>query len=296
MKWLAALLVPLALLTLVAACREEEAATATPTEAATVTATPQAMPSPEATPTPTPEPTAQQIRQPVWSISQPSSAGQVQIVLEDGLNAYTIASLDPGMAQSVRWEIAFVADVNADDLDDVIVEYWTGGAHCCFVYLIFSVGPSGIQLIDSFSLENAVIRAVKDLDGDGMPELETSDDRLAYFPGLSFADSPFLPLVLCRSAQHIYYDCTPHFPEVLEGSAEEVEGRLRDVVQRQLPEEAKRSLALGLLATYLRLEMDEEGWSRVRGLCPECEGWLMENLGELEWRLSGVQPWRQAPP
>ena len=298
MKWLAAFLVPLALLGLVAACEEEgeQATTATPTGAATATATPQAMPSPEATPTPTPEPTAQQIRQPVWSISQPSSAGQVQIVLEDGVNAYTIASLDPGMAQSVRWEVAFVADVNADGLDDVIVEYWTGGAHCCFVYLIFSEGPGGIQLIDSFSLENATIRAVEDLDGDGMPELDTSDDRLAYFPGLSFADSPFLPLVLCRSAEHIYYDCTPHFPEVLEDSADEVEGRLRDVVQRQLPEEAKRSLALALLTTYLRLGMDEEGWIRVRALCPECEGWLVENLGELELRLSGVQPWRQTPP
>ena len=297
MKWLAALLVPLALLTLATACQEEEeAATATPSPAAVVTATPQATPSPQATPTLTPEPPTQEVRQPVWAISQPSSAGQVQIVLEDGLNAYTIASLDPEIAQSVRWEIAFVADVNADGLDDAIVNYYTGGAHCCFVYLIFSEGPSGIQLIDSFSLNNAVIKAVKDLDGDGVPELETWDDRLAYFPDLSFAVSPVLPLILCRSAEHIYYDCTPHFPEVLENSAEEVEGRLRDAVQRQLGEEVKRSEALALLATYLRLRMDEEGWSKVRSLCPECEGWLMENLGELERRLSGDQPWRQTPP
>jgi hypothetical protein len=297
MKWLAALLVPLALLTLATACQEEEeAATATPSPAAVVTPTPQATPSPQATPTLTPEPSTQGVRQPVWTISQPSSAGQVQIVLEDGLNAYTIASLDPEIAQSVRWEIAFVADVNADGLDDAIVNYYTGGAHCCFVYLIFSEGPSGIQLIDSFSLDNAVIKAVKDLDGDGVPELETWDDRLAYFPDLSFAVSPVLPLILCRSTQHIYYDCTPHFPEVLENSAEEVEGRLRDAVQRQLGEEVKRSEALALLATYLRLRMDEEGWSKVRSLCPECEGWLMENLGELERCLSGDQPWRRTPP
>jgi hypothetical protein len=296
MKWLAVLLVALALLALVAACQEEEeeAATATPPGTATVTATAQAAPSPEATPTleaPTPE-----VGQPAWAISQVFSGDQVEVVLEAGVNAYTIASLDPGIAESERWEISFVADVNADGLDDAIVNEYTGGAHCCFVYLIFSEGPSGIQLIDSFSLDNATIKAVEDLDGDGMPELETADDRLAYFPDLSFAVSPFLPLILCRSSQHIYYDCTPQFPEVLEGSAEEFEGDLTDAIQRQEGEEAKRPAALGLLASYLRLGMDEEGWSRVKSLCPECEGWLNENLGELEQRLSSDQPWRQAPP
>jgi hypothetical protein len=296
MKWLAVLPVALALVALVTACQEEEeeGATATPPGTAAVTATAQAAPSPEATPAL--EAPTSEARQPAWAISQVPSGDQVEIVIEDGVNAYTIASLDPEIAQSVRWEIASVADVNDDGLDDVIVEYWTGGAHCCFVYLIFSEGPSGIQLIDSFSLENATIRAVNDLDGDGMPELETADDRLAYFPDLSFAVSPFLPLILCRSTQHIYYDCTLQFPEVLEGSAEEFEGDLRDAVERQEGEEGKRPAALGLLASYLRLGMDEEGWSRVRSLCPECEGWLNDNLTELEWRLNSDQPSRRAPP
>jgi lysophospholipase L1-like esterase len=54
MKWLAALLLPLALLTLAVACdeEEEEAARAAPSPAAAATATPLVTPSPEATPTP----------------------------------------------------------------------------------------------------------------------------------------------------------------------------------------------------------------------------------------------------
>jgi len=302
-----------------AACAgEEEAGTASPTATAARTATPAAtktlqatatprpptstpMPpilTPEpATPTPpphtpTPVPPTQQVRQPRWTISQLSSAGQVQIVLEDGLSSYTVASVDPAIAEFEKWDIEFVADVNADGLDDAVVLHFTGGAHCCFEYLIFSEGPSAIQLIDSFSLGNAAIRAVKDLNGDGMVELDTGDDRLAYFPDLSFADSPFLPLVLCRSAQRVYYDCTPQFPQLLESAAQEFEARLRDAVQQQLEEYEKRSSALGLLASYLRLGMDEEGWSRVGSLCPECKDWLMQNLGELEQRLSIVQPFR----
>jgi hypothetical protein len=293
MKWLALFLVPLLFTMLALACEEEEeeSATVTASPAVAVTATL------EATPTPTSEPATRQVRQPIWTISQLSSAGQGQIVLEDGQNEYTVASLDPEMARFQRWEIAFVADVNADGLVDAIVNHYTGGAHCCFEYLFFSATPSAIQLDDAFLLGNgnAIIRAVKDLDGDGVLELESSDDRLAYFPDLSFAESPFLPLVLCRSAQGVYVDCTPQFPELLESSALEFEGQLGDAVQRQAREEEKRGAALGLFATYVRLGTEEAGWSRVRSLCPECEGWLMENLDDLEQRLSSVQPSRPAP-
>lgn len=288
------LLVGICLVVLATACEEgeEEVATATPSPAVAVTATPEATPSPEATPTPTPEPPTQQVRQPTWTIFQLSSAGQVQIVLEDGLNAYTVASVDPETVRFEKWDIAFVADVNADGLDDAIVNHFTGGAHCCFEYLIFSEAPEGIHLDDWFSLGNAIITDVVDLDGDGVPELQTRDDRLAYFPDLCYACSPFLPLVLCRSVQDVYYDCTPQFPELLEAAAEEFEGRLRDAVQQQLEEYEKRSSALGLRASYLRIGLGEEGWNSVENLCPECNVWLSENLSDLQERLSWVQPSR----
>lgn len=287
----------------IAACGEEEEAetpspTVTPAETATpaptetaATATP--LPSTPTPAAPTPEPGTQEVRRPTWAISELSGVGQLQVVIEDGLNTYTIASVDPEVSEYERWEVAFVADVNGDGLDDAIVNHFTGGAHCCFEYLIFSQGPSGILLVDAFLLGNATIRAVEDLDGDGMPELDTADDRLAYFPDLSFAASPFLPLVLCRSAQRVYYDCTPQFPEVLGNSARQFEASLSEAVERQdWEDEAKRSPALGLLAAYLRLGQDEEGWTRVGSLCPECEAWLRQNLGELEKRLSWVQPFR----
>jgi hypothetical protein len=296
MKWFAAFLVPLLVATLALACgEEEEPATATATPAVALTATPEATPSPEATPTPTPEPPTQQVRQPTWTIFQLSSAGQVQIVLEDGLNAYTVASVDPETVRFEKWDIAFVADVNADGLDDAIVNHYTGGAHCCFEYLIFSEAPDGIHLDDWFSIGNAVITDVVDLDGDGVPELQTRDDRLAYFPDLSYASSPFLPLVLCRSVQDVYYDCTPQFPELLEAAAEEFEGRLRDAIQQQLEEYEKRSSALGLRVSYLRMGLGEESWNSVENLCPECNVWLSENFSDLQERLSWVQPFRGEP-
>jgi hypothetical protein len=77
MKWLAAVLVPLALLALVVACEEEEEkATATPSP--TVTLTPQATPSPEVTPTPEPTPTPE-----VTPFGEPTPTRSPEPVVEE---------------------------------------------------------------------------------------------------------------------------------------------------------------------------------------------------------------------
>ncbi len=219
---------------------------------------------------------------------------QVDIVLEDGLgNTHTIVSVDPQWTQLESWDVEFVQDLDADGIQDVIVIHFTGGAHCCFEYLVFSEGPDGIQLGDWFSLGNDAIGTVEDLDGDGIPELDASDDRLAYFPDLSYAASPSLPLVLCRTGEGTYADCTILFPDRMQAAADAFEAALSDAVQRQASDEEKRSAALGLVTAYLLMAPTDEGWTKVGSLCPECEDWLLQNQGELENRLAYVPP---APP
>jgi len=300
-----------------AACGEEEeagtpspTATSVRTAAPTVTAASQAtgtatagrsdgiptVPAPAVTPqppSPTPEPPTQEARQPQWAVSQVPSGTQVDIVLEDGLgNTYTIVSVDPQWTQLERWGVDSVADLDADGVEDVIVFHFTGGAHCCSEYLIFSEGPGGIQQDDAFGLGNGGIGAVEDLDGDGIPELDAWDDRLAYFPDLSYAASPSLPLVLCRTGEGTYAECTVLFPDRMQAAADAFEAQLSDAVQRQASDEEKRSYALGLVTAYLLLAPTDEGWTKVRSLCPECEAWLMQNSEELEKRLAYVPPAR----
>jgi hypothetical protein len=221
------------------------------------------------------------------------SGTQVDVVLEDGLgNTYTIVSVDPQWTQLERWGVDSVADLDADGVEDVIVFHFTGGAHCCSEYLIFSEGPGGIQQDDAFGLGNGGIGAVEDLDGDGIPELDAWDDRLAYFPDLSYAASPSLPLVLCRTGEGTYAECTVLFPDRMQAAADGFEAALSDAVQRQASDEEKRSYALGLVTAYLLLAPTDEGWTKVRSLCPECEAWLMQNSEELEKRLAYVPPAR----
>jgi hypothetical protein len=313
-RWLRLSIAAIAVAAMFAACgsEEEEAGTASPTAtpartaapSATRTATATAQPStPTPTvlaaaptprpPAPTPEPT-EEARQPNWAVSEVPSGAQVDIVLEDGLgNTYTIVSVDPQWTQFERWGVDLVADLDADGVQDVIVFHFTGGAHCCSEYLIFSEGPGGIQQDDYFSLGNGGIVGVEDLDGDGVPELNGWDDRLAYFVDLSYAASPSLPLVLCRTGEGTYTDCTIPFPDRMQAAADEFEAQLSDAVQRQASDEEKRSPALGLVTAYLLLAPTDEGWLKVRSLCPECETWLLQNQGELENRLAYVPP---APP
>ena len=329
-RWVRVSIAAIVVATVLAGCAGEEegtdtagpTATSVRTAAPTVTAAPQAtgtatagrsdgipavpapavtprLPSPTvATPTPPPPtpaaPSPTQAGHPGWTIRQVSAPGQLQILLEDGLgNTYTIATVDPQWSQFESWETEFVADLNADGVNEAIVLHYTGGAHCCFEYLVFSEGPGGIQLDDWFSLGNDAIGAVEDLDGDGIPELDASDDRLAYFPDLSYAASPSLPLVLCRTGEGTYTDCTILFPDRMQGAADAFEAALSDAVQRQASDEEKRSAALGLVTAYLLLAPTDEGWLKVRNLCPECEAWLLQNQAELENRLAYVPP---APP
>jgi len=68
---------------------------------------------------------------------------------------------------------------------------------------------------------------------------------------------------------------------------------LREAVQSQATDEEKRRAALGLVTAYLLMAPTDEGWLKVRSLCPECETWLLQNQDELENRLAYVPP---APP
>jgi len=227
------------------------------------------------------------LAQPQWNISEVTRYGNRQTMLEDGTSVLLLGAVEAKLPQLVeQWSLEFVRDTNGDGLEDAVVAHYTGGAHCCFEYYVFGSEPSGIQVYGTFELGNAALESVEDLDGNGIPEMVAHDDRLAYFPDLYYAVSPFLPLVLCRSAEGTYHDCTPRFPELLVESAEDFEGRLANAMSEGAAMEYQRSAAVGLLACYLRLGQPEQGWMRVQALCPDCSDWLQRNLGALEERLS----------
>src|SRR5262249_11979550 len=86
-------------------------------------------------------------------------------------------------------------ELNGGGTPELAVSAFSGGAHCC-VTLYYFTQDGGLRNLLIFDAGNSDISDLKDLNGDGRPELIASSDVLAYFGGLSYADSPGLSLVI----------------------------------------------------------------------------------------------------
>jgi hypothetical protein len=248
-------------------------------------------------PTPVPSPrAAMPVFQPEWSVSIVPRGEQVAVVISDGASDETIMTLWQQRADFEPWEVAFEADLDGDGIDEAVVSHYTGGAHCCLEYYVFGSLRQGVGRIDWFALGNSAIEDVIDLDGDGIAEITAYDDRLAYFADVPYAGSPSLPLVLCRTGDGTYADCTPDFPARLEDAARQFETSLGDAVAQGATAEELHGITVGLMAMHMRLGTEDDGWLVVRAVCAECEEWLRSNLGELAERLGTEIPYRDEWP
>jgi hypothetical protein len=79
----------------------------------------------------------------------------------------------------------------------VVIEEWSGGAHCCYTLHIFRLGDS-IEHIDSIPLVHGGWH-VEDLDGDGVGEIICHDWVFAYW-NACFASSPAPEVVLRKGS------------------------------------------------------------------------------------------------
>jgi hypothetical protein len=71
------------------------------------------------------------------------------------------------------------SDINGDGYPDVVVETYSGGAHCCFGTQVYSLRPDGATLILQ-KPESNTGGYFEDLDADGISELVTYEDSFAY--------------------------------------------------------------------------------------------------------------------
>ena len=70
-------------------------------------------------------------------------------------------------------------DFSGDGSKELVIEYYSGGAHCCFIINICSVQNDNYTVLDSLYLGNAGYR-IEDLNNDGELELIAGNDMFAY--------------------------------------------------------------------------------------------------------------------
>ena len=111
-----------------------------------------------------------------------------------------------------------VVDLDADGEPEVLVDTYTGGAHCCALTEILRFDATTYAPAET-SWGN-IGYELKDLDGDGRPEFITADDAFSY-AFASYAGSFHPPLVLDYdvTAKGSFRNVTRRFPALARKNA-----------------------------------------------------------------------------
>jgi hypothetical protein len=146
---------------------------------------------------------------------------------------------DPNATSAVK-----VADLDADGEPEVLVDTFSGGAHCCVTTRLLTWNGSGYTPKDVFWGD--VGYTLKDADRDGRPELLGYDPRFsAAFT--AYAASAFPPQTLQVVAGE-FVDVTRKFPSVIRADAKL---RLRDLRKAKRGDDIRGVLAAYVADQYL---------------------------------------------
>jgi hypothetical protein len=136
-------------------------------------------------------------------------------------------------------EALHLTDLDADGEPEVLVDLYTGGAHCCATALIWFYDGSRYRR-RVLGLGDQGYR-LKDLDADRRPEIITADDRFAY-AFTAFAYSWFPPLVY-DWRDHGFVDVTRRFPDRIRADLA--------AIRKLLPRARREGDPRGLVAAYV---------------------------------------------
>ncbi|KXK01465.1 MAG: hypothetical protein UZ17_ACD001001689 [Acidobacteria bacterium OLB17] len=85
-------------------------------------------------------------------------------------------------------------DKTGDGDPDVMIEFYSGGAHCCTTYYFIELPAEGVGAIREVATGNAGMTAIGKVPAGGL-RFETADNAWAYW-NTSFADSPMPSVIL----------------------------------------------------------------------------------------------------
>lgn len=180
-------------------------------------------------------------------------------------------------------------DVTGDGKDELVVETFSGGTHCCFRTLIFSLHPTFRSVLQYAGGNAGGFRLVHKAPGRLVVVL--GDDGLAYFADLCFACSPsYFPFPACfRNGQ--FGDCTREHPELIEATIAEYRTALKEALRITDTSRLQyvRGAALGIFAGHALLQRESQGLLDVRRISPDTalRNWLMSHRADVRrWASS----------
>jgi hypothetical protein len=175
-------------------------------------------------------------------------------IVRDGTTAFdgpiTEPCRDCGVSPAGRGEddSMRVLDLNGDGEPEVLIDLYTGGAHCCTIALVYGFAPaSGTyeRAVNNFLDAGYVL---EDLNGDGIPEFNSYDARFAYL----FAPYAFsvFPLQIFNYGAGGIVDTTRSFRPQIKTHARSLRRRY-DRMRRRRDGDVRAVLAAYVAEKYL---------------------------------------------
>ncbi|RZM77145.1 hypothetical protein [Leptolyngbya iicbica] len=172
----------------------------------------------------------------------------------------------------VRQEVDFrFADFSLQNLDpdgvpEVIFHRYTGGAHCCSIYTIYSAQGDRLHRTLTYPLDAAGAGGFEDLDGDGYSEFLSADQRFLYAFG-SYASS-WPPNIFLTFRNGSLIDTTRQFPDRLRSTAYTMYEHTRDH-----PGLGANSILAGYVGQKILMGEYESGWDYMLAHYDDTDTW-----------------------
>lgn len=145
---------------------------------------------------------------PIGSLQQAARCGEYVIrvygnefdhgsfeIMRQGVRVYAANGGRFSIGKHTYYDLPAVGtDLTGDGQPDLVVHEWTGGAHCCYFFHVFEIGPH-FRFIQTIDAEHSEDAGFKQLDADPALEFEMVDWTFAYWH-CCFTDSPAPAVIL----------------------------------------------------------------------------------------------------
>jgi hypothetical protein len=145
-------------------------------------------------------------------------------------------------------------DLDSDGNPEVVLQAYTGGAHCCMAITTYTWQNDQFQSI-VFDYLDAGGGIFEDLDDDGLTEFVTLDN--AFFYTFSSYAGSYPPSVILTFQDGAYIDTTTQFRQRLGSTAWDM---YQSVEERDDEGYEINGLLAGYVAQKIRLGQYQEGW------------------------------------
>lgn len=190
-----------------------------------------------------------------------------QVVIERGDRAVLNRTIEPGACRlmGAKGDGLMIRDLDADGEPEIILDWYSGGAHCCFFSLVYRYNSATDRYEDSQKSWAHTSYELRDMEGDRVPEFYSANNSFAY-QFASFAESA-MPVQIWRYDRGQFLDVTRQYPNEIYNDAfqwwQAFQGQQRTCVTG-----AQDACGEGFLAAYVAtkalLNQSEDAWMRVR--------------------------------